>query len=153
MAKQYLVELVQGQTHVTPWGQVSHRGRRFSETDEGRIRYFRENGRFQITDAGETSKASPVVAPSARPIPVGRTKAVPLTDARILALAKATVSITQSKPALLSLAKDLGVKEADSKGKPILVKLIKERQAAILAEQSESEEQEEQEDEGEAESE
>lgn len=134
------VELIEGAQNITPWGRRDRAGVRFPCTDPEHLRYYATNGRYLVTErvvtrpkTGADKSATATLGTKGRSGPGGGT---PITEERLLALAKMEVKAAWNKKRLVAIAADLGVK-VDSRNPPNnhqLVRQIQERQAAILAE-------------------
>jgi hypothetical protein len=135
MAVHY-VTLRQGASNTTPWGKKDRRNVRRMVSDPEQLRYYQQNTRYIVTEAGAapTRRGRPV-PPSARPRrgpPSGNDRPEATPD-RVGALAKREVSERERKRTLLEVAEDLGATYDPTMNKRTLVARIRERQAEILA--------------------
>lgn len=144
------VKLVHGQSNTTPWGKRDVNGRSFQCANATHLRYYKGNGRYELTEVAATSlgrvKKLSVAKLLGRPAQggAGKGKGV-ITVERLTALCKMAVSTKMGKSKLKGIARDLGINDPKLvRGGPSahsLVRAIKARQAEVTAELEETEEE------------
>lgn len=135
-----MVQLLEGATNTTPWGKVDKKGAQFPVTNEAHLDYYKANGRYKVEERTVKTRAERATASGkdtvGQPARSGPGKGMPISDQRLLALARTSVKINDAKARLVALAQDLGVEGIDFRNPPTnaqLLKAVQERQAAIIA--------------------